>query len=289
MKKNILLGSHVGFKAKDYLLGSAKETISYKANCFMVFTGPPQNFNRKEIDVDNVNAAVKLLEENNISNEMIIVHAPYLINLCSPNESTRKLSIDKLKIEVDRTFKIKSNKIVLHPGSCLTLDRKKAIELIANGINQVNQQTDNNVVICIETMAGKGSEIGKTFEELKGIIDLVEDKNRIGVCIDTCHIHEAGYDISNVDKILDEFDKLIGIDKLLVIHLNDSKNEIGAHKDRHENIGLGKIGFDVLCNWVYNPRIAHVPKILETPYWNNKPIYEQEIKNLINKEFKNYE
>ncbi|WP_412032035.1 deoxyribonuclease IV [Malacoplasma muris] len=287
--KKILLGSHVGFKNPSYMLGSVHETLSYNANCFMVFTGPPQNFNRKEIDKKNVNDSILLMKQNNIDSANIIVHAPYLINLCSDKESTRLLGIDKLCIEVERTAQIKSNKIVLHPGSSLSLKRDIAIQFIAEGINKVFERINNDVIICIETMAGKGTEVGVTFEELKQIIDLVQDKSRIGVCLDTCHIHEAGYDISNVDCILDEFDKIIGLNKLLVIHLNDSKNERGAHKDRHENIGLGKIGFDTLVKWVHNERINSVPKILETPYYNEKPIYKYEITNLISGEFKKYE
>lgn len=289
MKNKILLGSHVGFKSPDYMVGSVNETLSYNANCMMVFTGPPQNFNRKEIDLDNVKQSLEMLANNNVDKSNIIVHAPYLINLCSDKEATRKLGIEKLELEVIRTGIIGSNKIVLHPGSSLTLDRNLAIKYIAEGINKVYKKVNNNVIICLETMAGKGTEVGKSFEEIKQIMDLIEDKNRLGVCLDTCHIHEGGYDISNVDKILDEFDKIIGLQHLLVIHLNDSKNEIGAHKDRHENIGLGKIGFNVLCDWVHNKRIAHVPKILETPYYQDKPIYKQEIINLIERNFKDYE
>lgn len=289
VNKKILLGSHVGFKSPSYMLGSVEETLSYGANCFMVFTGPPQNFNRKEIDKSNVDKSILLMKDNSIDSSNIIVHAPYLINLCSDKEATRLLGIEKLCIEVQRTAEIKSNKIVLHPGSSLSLDRKIAIQFIAEGINKVFKKVKNDVIICIETMAGKGTEVGVTFEELKQIIDLVDDKSRIGVCLDTCHIHEAGYDISNVEYILDEFDKIIGLEKLLVIHLNDSKNEIGAHKDRHENIGIGKIGFDTLVKWVHNPRIAHVPKILETPYYKDKPIYKYEIINLISGKFNNYE
>lgn len=289
MEDKILLGSHVGFKSPDYMLGAVNETLSYNANCFMVFTGPPQNFTRKEIDLNNVNEAFKLMENNNIQKKNIIVHAPYLINLCSPKKETRKLAIDKLCIEIERTAMIGSNKIVLHPGSALDSDRDEAIRLIALGIDIATDKVKNDVIVCIETMAGKGSEIGKTFEELSKIISLTKNKNRIAICLDTCHIHEGGYDVSNVDNILDEFDKIIGLEKLLVIHLNDSKNEIGAHKDRHENIGLGKIGFENLVNWVHNKRISNIPKILETPYLNNKPIYKKEIENLVSKKWNDYD
>lgn len=286
MKNNIILGSHVGFKSPNYLLGSVEETLSYDGNCFMVFTGPPQNFIRKAIDADNVKAAHKLMSENALEKRFIIVHAPYLINLSSVNESSREYAIKMLTNEIIRTDEIGSNIIVLHPGNFLANPLEEAIKYIAFGINKAIENTKNlNVVVSIETMAGKGTEVGRKFEELKQIIDLIDNKNRIGVCLDTCHIHEAGYDVSNPKIILKEFDKIFGLNYLNVIHLNDSKNERGAKKDRHENIGRGKIGFEILCNWVHEPLIKHVPKILETPYYNNKPIYKKEINILINKKW----
>lgn len=283
--KEVLLGSHVGFKAKEYLLGSVKETIEYNGTALMVFTGPPQNFNRKEIDLNNVKEAHKLMEQHNIKKDNLIVHAPYLINLGSPESIKRQFGLEKLVIEINRTAEIGSNKIVLHPGSSLNQDRDQSIKYIASGINEAFKQTNNDVIVCIETMAGKGSEIGVSFQELKAIIDLIDDKKRIAVCLDTCHVHEAGYDIKDPKITLKEFDEIIGLEYLKVIHLNDSKNEIGAKKDRHENIGYGKIGFDTLVKWVHEESISHIPKILETPYRNNKPIYKQEISNLINNQF----
>lgn len=283
----ILLGSHVGFKSKDYLVGSVNETISYKGNCFMVFTGPPQNFIRKDIDKENVNLAHQLMKNNNVEN-IIVVHAPYLINLASPKKGTRELGLDKLIIEINRTYQIGSKLIVLHPGSCLDGSRQDCIELVSLGLNQAISKTNNDVIICIETMAGKGSEIGINFDEIAKIVEGIKNKKRIGVCLDTCHIHEAGYDVSKVDNILNEFDKKIGLKYLKVIHLNDSKNERGARKDRHENIGYGKIGFKTLLEWVHHPILENVPKILETPYKNNLPVYEQEIKNLLTKKWEDF-
>ena len=283
----IFLGSHVGFKSKDYLAGSVNEIISYKGNCFMVFTGPPQNFIRKEIDKENVNLAHQLMKENNVEN-LIVVHAPYLINLASPKKGTRELGLDKLIIEVNRTYQIGSKLIVLHPGSCLDGNRQKCIELVSFGLNQAINKTNNDVIICVETMAGKGSEVGINFDEIAQIIQGVKDKERIGVCLDTCHIHEAGYDVSKIDDILNEFDQKIGLKYLKVIHLNDSKNESGARKDRHENIGYGKIGFKTLLEWVHHPLLENVPKILETPYKNDVPVYQQEIKNLLTKKWEDF-
>lgn len=283
----IYLGSHVGFKSKDYLIGSVNETISYKANCFMVFTGPPQNFIRKDIDLDNVKKAHELMKANNVEN-IIVVHAPYLINLASPKKGTREMGIEKLIIEINRTNQIGSKLIVLHPGSCLDSPKDEGISQVSNGLNQAINKTNNDVIICVETMAGKGSEVGTSFDEVAKILEGVKDKSRIGVCLDTCHIHEAGYDISDVDQILKEFDQKIGLLFLKVIHLNDSKNESGAKKDRHENIGYGKIGFKTLVEWVHHPLLKDVPKILETPYKNDVPVYKQEIENLLTKEWKDF-
>lgn len=285
MKNNkILLGSHVGFKSPEYLLGSVKETIEYEGNCFMVFTGPPQNFKRKDIDLSLVKKAHDLMNKNNIETKTIVVHAPYLINLASPKESTRQLGLNQLISEIKRTELIDSHLLVLHPGSATGLDRDIAIDNVILGLNEAIEKTPNSkVIICVETMAGKGTEVGITFAEIARMVLGVKDKTRIGVCMDTCHMHEAGIELSNVDKVLDDFEKCLSLDYVKVIHLNDSKNEIGARKDRHENIGYGKIGFDVLVNWAFNSRLENVPKILETPYRDNKPIYKQEIRDINNK------
>lgn len=282
--EKILLGSHVSYKSKDYLVGSVNETINYNANCFMIFTGPPQNLARKEIDSNQVELAHKLMKDNNIDFDNIVVHAPYLINLCSPEKNKREFAIKILTSEVNRTFQLGFKLLVLHPGNHMTLSTFEAIEHIAFGINKVlNDTIKTNVIITIETMSGKGTEIGSKLEELKMIIDLVNDKNRIGVCIDTCHMHEAGYDISNCKYVLELFDSKIGLNFLKVIHLNDSKNEIGAKKDRHENIGYGHIGFKSLCEWAHSPILKNIPKILETPFFKDQPIYKEEIKTITNK------
>ncbi|MDE5545372.1 MAG: deoxyribonuclease IV [Malacoplasma sp.] len=280
-KNKLLLGSHVGFKSKKYLVDSVNETLSYNGNCFMIFTGPPQNFIRKEIDLNLVNEAKKIMEEKNpLLLENIVVHAPYLINLGSPKESTRKLGLNQLIVEINRTYQVGSKLLVLHPGSALDSNRDDAINHIINNLNVALSKTNNDVIVCIETMAGKGSEVGINFSEISKIVLGIKDKSRIGVCLDTCHIHESGIDISNPDVVLKEFSKYLDISFIKVIHLNDSKNEKGARKDRHDNIGYGKIGFDVLVKWAHNKQLANIPKILETPYRDEKPIYKQEIENL---------
>lgn len=279
----LLLGSHVSYKSKNYLLDSVKETIEYNGNCFMVFTGPPQNFARKEIDKTLVIQAHELMKEHNLKKEDIVVHAPYLINLASPKKSTRELGLRQLILEINRTAEIGSKLLVLHPGSALDLDRDLAVDNVIMHLNEAIEKTDNDVIVCVETMAGKGSEVGINFAEISKMVLGVKNKDRIGVCLDTCHMHESGIDISNPDKVLDEFEKYLDLSYVKVIHLNDSKNPIGARKDRHENIGYGHIGFDVLVEWAHNKRLENIPKILETPYRDNKPIYKQEIIEINNK------
>lgn len=286
---NLIIGSHVSFKSDTQLLGSVKETLGYNANTFMFYTGAPQNTNRKDINENIIIQAHKLMKENNIDINNVIVHAPYIVNLA--NMKNFDFSVSFLKQEIKRCNILGINKMVLHPGSAVNVDRDTAINNIADGLNLI-LDNDNNVTILLETMAGKGNEVGKNFEELQAIIQKVKYKNKIGICLDTCHINDTGYDISNFDLILDEFDKIIGLDKLMCIHVNDSKNVKGAHKDRHENIGFGTIGFDNLINIIYNKRIQNIPKILETPYVvsdeDNKksfPPYKYEIEMIKNKKF----
>jgi len=176
-------------------------------------------------------------------------------------------------------------KLVLHPGASVGLERDYAINNIIKGLNLI-LDNDYNVTICLETMAGKGTEVGRNFEELKQIIDGVTNKDKIGVCMDTCHINDAGYDISKIDDVLDEFDRVIGLKYLKCVHVNDSKNERGAHKDRHENIGYGNLGFDNILSVIYNKRLEGIPIILETPYVDKEyPPYKQEIRMIRNKKF----
>ena len=282
----LIIGSHVGFKKDTQILGSLKEALSYGANTFMFYTGAPQNTARYPISDGLTLEALNLMKENNIDYSKVIVHAPYIINLC--NEEKFEFSVNFLIEELNRCNQLGVKYLVLHPGSHVGLGIEKGIENIAKGINMAftNLGKENNVIILLETMAGKGTEVGSKLEEIKEIIDKIEDKDHIGVCLDTCHLSDGGYDIENFDAFLDEFDNLIGINKIGCVHVNDSKNIKGAHKDRHENFGFGNIGYETLINIIYNERLENVPKILETPYVDKDyPPYKYEIEMIRNKQF----
>ena len=281
----LYIGSHVGFGKDKQMLGSLEEALGYGANTFMFYTGAPQNTMRNPINKDLVLMAMDLMKSNDIDVSKVVVHAPYIINLC--NEEKFDFSVSFLTEEVKRVNELGVKLMVLHPGSHVGLGVDKGIENIISGLNIVlSNVKDNNVIILLETMAGKGSEVGSNINEIKRIIDGVEDKNHIGVCLDTCHLNDAGYDMSDFDKYLDEFDKIIGIEKIGCIHINDSKNEISSHKDRHENIGFGTIGFNNLINIIYNERLGEIPRILETPYIDREyPPYKYEIEMIRNKVF----
>ncbi|MFA9375452.1 MAG: deoxyribonuclease IV [Lachnotalea sp.] len=259
------IGSHVSMSGKDMFLGSAKEAVSYGANTFMVYTGAPQNTRRKDINELNIDAAHAYMSEHKI--EEFIVHAPYIINLAnSVKPETLQLAIDFLSLEVDRTIAMGSNVLVLHPGSHVGAGEDIGINQIITGLNEV-LDANKNCYIALETMAGKGSEIGRSFEELAKIYDGVKLNDKLRVCFDTCHVHDAGYDIiNNFEGVIDKFDKIIGKHQIAVFHINDSKNAFAASKDRHENIGYGYIGFDALSTIIHHPDFDKVPKILETPY-----------------------
>lgn len=280
----LIIGSHVGYKKDSQLLGSLNEALGYGANTFMFYTGAPQNTSRYPID-DNLSVeAFKKMKEVGLDYSKVVVHAPYIVNLANDDEVKFNFAVQFLKEELKRCARLGIKKVVLHPGSHVGLGIDKGIENIAKGLNLV--LGEENVTILLETMAGKGSEVGSKLEEIRQIIDLVDDKKHIGVCIDTCHLSDAGYDISKFDEFLDEFDKIIGIERIGCVHVNDSKNEIGSHKDRHENIGFGKIGFETLLKVIYNKRLENVPKILETPYVDKEyPPYKYEIEMIRNKEF----
>ena len=282
----LIIGSHVGFKKDTQILGSLKEALSYGANTFMFYTGAPQNTARYPISDGLTLEALNLMKENSIDYSKVIVHAPYIINLC--NEEKFEFSVNFLTEELNRCNQLGVKYLVLHPGSHVGLGIEKGIENIAKGINMAftNLGKENNVIILLETMAGKGTEVGSKLEEIKEIIDKIEDKDHIGVCLDTCHLSDGGYDIENFDAFLDEFDNLIGINKIGCVHVNDSKNIKGAHKDRHENFGFGNVGYETLINIIYNERLENVPKILETPYVDKDyPPYKYEIEMIRNKQF----
>lgn len=275
----ILLGLHVSLKGDEMYLGSVKEAISYGANAFMVYTGAPQNTRRRPMEEMRIAEALKLMEQNNISPKHVVVHAPYIMNLVNPNIEKRNFGIDFLTSEIERTDEMKATQIVFHPGSAVGSSREQAIKWIAEGLNEVISRTKGSKVkIALETMAGKGNEIGKTFEELRDIINLIEDQSRVSVCFDTCHTHDAGYDVKHdFEGVLAEFDRIVGKERISVVHVNDSKNVRGAAKDRHENIGFGEIGFEALVKIIYHEDFKHIPKILETPYVGENAPYKEEI------------
>ena len=273
----LLIGSHISMGGKDMLLGSVKEALSYQANTFMFYTGAPQNTKRKPVSRMKVQEALALMKENGIDKNNIVVHAPYIINLANTlKKETYELAVSFLREEIQRVEEIGMRRLVLHPGSHVKAEEEAGINSIISGLNDVLTE-NQNVVVCLETMAGKGSELGISIDQLAFIIDHVFYKDKLGICLDTCHLNDAGYDLSLFDEILDEIDQKIGLDKVLVVHVNDSKNPRGAHKDRHENIGYGTIGFDILNAIVHNKRLENVPKILETPYIDNKSPYKEEI------------
>ncbi|KGT40113.1 MAG: deoxyribonuclease IV [Weizmannia coagulans] len=283
------IGSHVSMSGKKMLLASSEEAVSYGANTFMIYTGAPQNTRRKKIEDLNIEAGLAHMKEHGI--EDIVVHAPYIINIGNTtNPATFELGVRFLRSEIERTEAIGAKQIVLHPGAHVGAGPEKAIKKIIEGLNEV-LVPEQTVQIALETMAGKGSECGRTFEELAEIIDGVKYNDKLSVCFDTCHTHDAGYDVKNrFDEVLDEFDRIIGIGRLKVLHVNDSKNEAGSHKDRHENIGFGHIGFEALDYIVHHPALSDIPKILETPYVgedkkNRKPPYKYEIAMLRNRKF----
>lgn len=286
----LIIGSHVSFNNKDQLLGAVKEAVSYGSNTFMFYTGAPQNTRRGEINDFVTLEAYKLMKENNIELDKVIVHAPYIVNLANPDNM--EFSIDFLTNEIERCNLLGMKYLVLHPGSSVNVSREEGIANIIKGLNAI-LTNNNNICICLETMAGKGNELGRNFLELKEIIDGVNFKDSIGVCMDTCHLFDSGIDITDFDKVLDDFDKQIGLNYLKCIHINDSKNIFSSHKDRHENIGYGNIGFDILIKIIYNERIKNIPKILETPYVGKTdddkeriyPPYKYEIEMIRNKKF----
>ena len=281
MSKDLLIGSHVAMNAPEYYLGSVKEAISYNASTFMFYTGAPQNSFRKPLNELMINEGRALLAKHGFDESKLVVHAPYIINAANPvKPDLLELSIKTIINELQRTAAFGASILVLHPGNHLGAGPETAITVLAHSLDEVFSQDGTNVKIALETMAGKGSEIGITFEEIRQIIDKCQYPDRLGVCLDTCHVHDAGYDVNDADGLLEEFDRVVGLDRLLVVHVNDSKNVRNAHKDRHENLGYGEIGFDALNRIANHPLLKSIPKILETPYINEKAPYSDEIRML---------
>ncbi|MCH4170454.1 MAG: deoxyribonuclease IV [Lactobacillus sp.] len=265
----MIIGSHVSMKGKAMLLGSAQEAASYRADTMMVYTGAPQNTRRKAIDEMNIPAGQAYMASHHI--QSVVVHAPYIINLGNTKKPQNyDFAVEFMKAEIKRADAIGAKQMAFHPGAHVGAGAAAAIAQISKGLNDIITP-EQNVHIAIETMAGKGTEVGRTFEEIAQIIAGVTLQDKVSVTFDTCHTSDAGYDIKNdFDGVLAEFDRVIGLDKLQLVHLNDSKNPQGAHKDRHANIGFGTIGFDALNQVAHHEALKDTPIILETPYVGEK-------------------
>lgn len=274
----VYLGSHVSMAGPEFYLGSVKEALQYGANTFMFYTGAPQNSFRKPVSELRISEGRALIKQAGIDESKIIVHAPYIINLGNSSnpavyESSKTFLIDELR----RVAAFGPKILVLHPGSHVGAGVENGLNAVVSALDEVLAHDGTDVRIALETMAGKGSEVGATFEEIDYLLTHSAHPQRLGVCMDTCHINDAGINVHDVESVLNQFDQVIGLDKLLCLHINDSKNVMGAHKDRHANLGYGEIGFKTILTYVNHPRLIDIPKILETPYYNEKPPYQKEI------------
>ena len=287
--EELIIGCHVSMSGPEYYLGSVKETLSYEANTFMFYTGAPQNTIRLPLEKLRIEEGRALIKEKGLDETKIIVHAPYIINIANQlNVDTYELGKKHLLSELKRTAAFGPKTLVLHPGSHVSTGVENGLDSIIKALNEVLDEDETDVKIALETMAGKGSEMGTSFEQLAQIISSIKKPERVGVCLDTCHISDNGMDINNIDDILNQFDKVIGLNKLLVVHVNDSKNPVGAHKDRHEDIGYGCIGFGALNKVVHHPLLKGIPMILETPYFEGNPPYKKEIEMFRKQTFENW-
>ncbi len=284
---DIIIGSHVSFLKDSELYGSVMESVSYGSNTFMIYTGSNQSAERREIDKELTIKGWNAMKEHGIDINNVIVHAPFIVNLAN-NKDERKYNfyITFMKNEINRCKELGIHKMVFHPGSRTDLDKEVALNNIVFGINSIMNDI-NDFDLLIEFMSGKGTEVGSSIEDLKYIMGNI-NSNNVGICLDTCHINDAGYDISKFDEFLDLFDNSIGINKIKCVHVNDSLNTIGSHKDRHANIGYGTIGFENIINVIYNKRLKGIPMILETPYVNGYAPYKYEIESIRNKKFIDY-
>ena len=287
------IGSHVSF-GKEQLLTSTKEAVSYGANTFMFYTGAPTNTVRKEIEQKYIDEANKLMQENGIDVNDVVCHAPYIVNLGNASDEDKyNFSINFIRNELKRCDAMGITKMVLHPGNATGgLSKQEGLDNIVNAINTILDGT-SKCKILLETMAGKGTECGNSKEEIAYMINNINKKDQIGICLDTCHLSDSGVDVKNIDTYLDELEKLINLSYIGCVHVNDSKNEMGAKKDRHANLGDGYIGFDTILSIIYNPRLSHLPFILETPYIGDTddakerlyPPYKYEIEMIRNKKY----
>lgn len=291
----LYIGSHTSYLKDKQLLGVVEESLSYGSNIFMFYTGSNQSTLRFPVDKELTEKAHKLMKENGIEKEKCIVHAPFIINLANDSDPDKyNFYVNFLKQELNRCIELDIRNIVLHPGSFTTLDRETGIKNIAKGLNLALQDI-NGINLLLEYMSGKGTEVGTSIDDLAAIINLLNDdiKEKVFICLDTCHINDSGIDIGDFDNFLNIFDKKIGIEKIKCIHINDSYNAVGSHKDRHANFGYGTIGFDKLINVIYNEKLDNIPKILETPWINRNEKntyapYKYEIEMIRKKEFNDY-
>ncbi len=267
------IGCHLSISKGYENMGN--EALKINANTFQFFTRNPRGGKIKELNKEDIDKLLKIMKENNFAK--ILAHAPYTMNLCSDKEDIREFAQNMMKEDLERMEYLPGNMYNFHPGSHVGQGVERGIEYIVKALNEVLTENQNTTVL-LETMAGKGTEIGRNFEELKTIIDKVKLKDKLGVCLDTCHINDAGYDISNIDNVLEEFDKIIGLKYLKAIHLNDSMNERGSHKDRHQKIGEGTIGIENIEKIINNPILKKLPFYLETP--NDLDGYGKEIELL---------
>jgi deoxyribonuclease-4 len=281
--EKLLVGSHVSLKSPDYLVGSLKETLDNGANCMMIYTGAPQTTKRVDIERFNINEFRNLCIENGIDLQNIVVHAPYIINLSTSDEKKRMFAVDFLVEEIKRCEAIGIKYIVVHPGSHLGAGVKAGLDNLIEAVNLVQEKiVGSNCFICIETMSGKGGEVCTNLEDINYVLQRTKN---VYVCLDTCHMHDAGYDFSNTKELMNKIDKTIGFGSIKVIHVNDSKNEMGSRKDRHENIGVGYLGFQNIIDFIYHQEFVNVPKILETPYIGENSPYKEEIKMIKEKKW----
>ena len=287
MADKIYIGSHVSMSAPEYYLGSVKEALSYGSTTFMFYTGAPQNSFRLPVEKLRIAEGRALIKEAGLDESKIIVHAPYILNIANQlNPENYQMAKDHLIRELQRVEAFGLGILVLHPGSHVGTGIENGLDSIIEALDEVLEKDGTKVKIALETMAGKGGEMGSTFEQMNHILSHIKHPERVGVCFDTCHVNDEGVDISKVDETIEYFDRVIGLDKLLCIHINDSKNPLGSHKDRHENIGYGEIGFDTLCAYIHHPKLDGIPKVLETPYINKvTPPYKEEIEMLLAKKF----
>ena len=265
------IGCHLS-SAKGFL-AMGKEAVNIGANTFQFFTRNPRGGSAKALDFEDIRNYLSFAEENGIGN--ILAHAPYTLNACAKDEGLRKFAFETMQDDLRRLEHLPGTMYNFHPGSHVSQGAEKGIELIAEHLNRLFEEEFSTTVL-LETMAGKGSEVGRSFEELRAIMDKVDKREKLGVCIDTCHVFDGGYDVVNdLDGVLKEFDSVIGLDKLKAIHLNDSLNTLGCHKDRHAKIGEGGIGLNAMEKIINDERLRTLPFYLETP--NELPGYQKEI------------